>query len=78
MDPRTVKILGDRQAELAEQGAALEAQRQRNQKLGLTLLQGKYNPRDASTSGGKTLLVGKVWLLRRMLHPKMTMTGSRR
>ena len=32
MDPRTVKILGDRQAELAEQGAALEAQRQRNQK----------------------------------------------
>jgi len=32
MDPRTVKIMADRQAKMAEQGAALEAQRQQNQK----------------------------------------------
>ena len=32
MDPRTVKIMADRQAAMAEQGAALEAQRQQNQK----------------------------------------------
>ena len=31
MDPRTVKILADRQAAMAEQGAALEAQRQQNE-----------------------------------------------
>ena len=31
MDPRTVKIMADRQAEMAEQGAALEAQRQQNE-----------------------------------------------
>ena len=31
MDPRTVKIMGDRQAAMAEQGAALEAQRQQNE-----------------------------------------------
>jgi len=31
MDPRTVKIMADRQAAMAEQGAALEAQRQQNE-----------------------------------------------
>ena len=31
MHPSTVKIMGDRQAAMAEQGAALEAQRQQNE-----------------------------------------------